>query len=188
MLVAYFVYSVALYVYPAIWAYFTQARFGWGTQMVGVSLAVYGLSSAAVQIWLIRIMLRRFGERRTVIYGMVFEIAAVLALAIVGNGMVALILTPLAALGAVITPALQGIMSARVSDDAQGELQGVLTSVYALAVIVSPLMMTSVFAAFTAPGAAVYVPGAPFVVAALLLAGALAILWRMPDTAERAVS
>ncbi|MEX0338932.1 MAG: TCR/Tet family MFS transporter [Arenibacterium sp.] len=180
LVIVFFVYSVALYVYPAIWTYFSQARFGWGTQMIGVSLAVYGISSAAVQAGLIRVMLRKYGERRTVVYGFVFEIVACLALAIVSKGLIALILTPIAALGAVISPALQGIMSSSVGDDAQGELQGLLTSTYALAAIVSPLMMTSVFAAFTTEGAALHLPGAPFVLAALLLVGSLILFWRVP--------
>lgn len=179
LIIVYFVYSVALYVYPAIWAYFSQARFGWGTQMIGVSLAVYGISSAAVQAGLIRVMLRKVGERRTVVYGFVFEIVACLALAIVSKGAIALILTPIAALGAVISPALQGIMSSTVGDDAQGELQGLLTSTYALAAIVSPLMMTSVFAAFTAEKTAYSLPGAPFFLAAFLLLGSLVMFWRI---------
>lgn len=178
MVIVYFVYSVALYVYPAIWAYFSQARFGWGTQMIGVSLAIYGICSALVQAVLIRLMLRYLGERNTVVYGMFFEIAALMALAFVVSGNVALMLTPLAALGAVISPALQGIMSARVGDDAQGELQGLLTSTYALAAIVSPLMMTSAFAAFTSASAPFHLPGASFVLAALMMAGCLAIFVR----------
>ena len=179
LVIVFFVYSVALYVYPAIWAYFSQARFGWGTQMIGLSLAVYGISSAAVQAGLIRVMLRRFGERQTVIYGFTFEIVACLTLAIVSKGVIALILTPVAALGAVINPALRGIMSAKVGDDAQGELQGLLTSTHALAAIVSPLMMTSVFAAFTAESATINLPGAPFVLAALLLLGSLVLFRRV---------
>ena len=176
MLATYFVYCVAIYVYPAIWAYFTQARFGWGPQMVGLSLAIYGLSSAIVQIWVIRWMLARWGERRTVVAGFLFEIMACLLLAVVSSGLLALILTPLASLGAVITPALQSVMSQRAGDDAQGELQGVLGSANALAMILSPLAMTGVFAAFTAPGAGVYFPGAPFVLAALLLVAAMVLL------------
>jgi DHA1 family tetracycline resistance protein-like MFS transporter len=72
-------------------------------------------------------------------------------------------------------------MSARVGDDAQGELQGLLTSTYALAAIVSPLMMTSVFAAFTVEDAAFTLPGAPFALAALLLLGSLALFRRISE-------
>ena len=174
-LLAFLAYSVALYVYPAIWAYFTQARFGWSPQTIGISLAIYGISAALVQVVLIRVMLARFGERRTVYFGMVFDAASCILLAIVTSGSLALALTPIAALGAVVTPAMQGIMSRRAGEDAQGELQGVLTSVHALATIISPLMMTTAFAAFTASTAPVQFAGAPFVLAAVLVFAALAI-------------
>lgn len=100
------------------------------------------------------------------------------ALAFVTSGALALVLTPLAALGAVITPALQAMMSKMVGDDQQGELQGILTSVYALAMIVSPLMMTSVFAAFTREGTAYYLPGAPFLLSIVLILIGLVVFVR----------
>lgn len=178
LLLVYFIYQVAFYVYPAVWAYFTQERFDWGPQTIGLSLALFGVMMAAVQGGLIRLILRRWGERLTVIYGHVFDIVAFGMIAFVTTGTLALILTPLAALGAVITPALQGIMSRAVGDDAQGELQGVLTSLNALAMIIAPLAMTSVFAAFTAPGAPVYLPGAPFLVSLVLMIVGLVVFLR----------
>jgi len=164
LLFVYFTYSVALYVYPAIWAYFTQERFGWTPQMIGLSLGLFGVAMALVQGGMIRLVLRWFGERRTVIWGQIFDFGAFGILSVVTNGTVALILTPISALGAVVSPALQGIMSRMVDDNAQGELQGVLTSVHALAMIVSPLMMASVFSFFTREDAPLYLPGAPFMV------------------------
>ena len=41
--------------------------------------------------------------------------------------------------------------------------------------ITSPLIMTSVFSTFTAPGAPVFAPGAPFLVAAALMIACLAL-------------
>lgn len=178
LLVVYFIYSVAFYVYPAVWSYFTQERFGWTSQTIGLSLALFGVMMAVVQGGLIRLILRWFGDRKTVIYGHVFDIAAFAAIASVTSGALALILTPMAALGAVITPALQGIMSRAVGDDAQGELQGVLVSVNALATIVSPLMMTSVFAAFTHDTTPLYLPGAPFLLSMLLMGVGLIVFAR----------
>lgn len=173
LLGVYFVYQVAFAVYPAIWSYFGQARFGWTPATIGLSLALFGIMMAIVQGGLIRVVLRHLGERGTVIYGHLFDIMAFVVLAFVTSGTVALILTPLAALAGVITPALQGIMSKAVGDDQQGELQGALTSVSALAMILSPMVMTATFAAFTAPGAPVYLPGAPFLLSAFFMAGAL---------------
>lgn len=58
-------------------------------------------------------------------------------------------------------------MSNRVPDDAQGELQGVLSSGQSVMTVASPLLMTQIFGAFAAPGADPYLPGAPFLAAAL---------------------
>lgn len=179
-LTIFFLYQVAFMVYPSVWAYFGQARFGWDAGMIGLSLGLFGIMMAVVQGGLIRVILARLGERGTVLYGLVFDIVAFGAMAFVTSGTIALILTPLAALGAVITPALQGIMSRSVGPDRQGELQGALTSASALAMILSPLVMTGTFAAFTAPGAAVFFPGAPFLLALGLIAVALAV-FLLPD-------
>jgi DHA1 family tetracycline resistance protein-like MFS transporter len=183
-LAIFFLYQVAFMVYPATWAYFGMAKFGWSPGMVGLSLGLFGIMMALVQGWLIRRILAWLGERGTVIYGLVFDVAAFGAIAFAPNGTVALILTPLAALGAVITPALQGLLSQTVANDQQGELQGALTSAGALAMILSPLAMTSVFAMFTAPDASVYFPGAPFILSLVLILVALGVfLWPSRDPA-----
>lgn len=184
LLVMFFLYQVAFFVYPSVWAYFTRARFGWDPAMVGVSLASFGIAIAIVQGGLIRIVLRHLGERMTVAYGLVFNFCAFLCIALVESGTLALILTPLTALGAVVTPALQGMMSRAAPDDAQGELQGVISSTAAVSMIVSPLVMTQIFAAFTAPGGDVFFPGAPFLVSMTLMAvsGAVFLTGARPRT------
>ncbi|WP_436397902.1 TCR/Tet family MFS transporter [Roseobacter sp. S98] len=185
MLLVFFIYQVAFIVYPAVWSYFGKERFGWDPQTIGLSLALFGIMLAIVQGGLIRPIMRLLGERGTVLYGHVFDILAFLALAFVTNGTLALILTPLAALAAVITPALQGIMSKAVGADAQGELQGALTSLSALAMIFSPMMMTATFATFTTEGAAFYLPGAPFLLSAALIVVGLVVFVLRGDAAQR---
>lgn len=169
MLLLVFLYEFAFLVYPATWAYFTAARFGWEARTIGLSLAAFGIAVALVQGGLIRLVLRRLGEAGTVLWGISFNACAFLFLALVANGTVAFVFTPLTALGAVVTPALMGLMSRRVPDDAQGELQGLVASARAVATILSPPVMTGVFAAFTAPGAPVHLPGAAFLLSMLLM-------------------
>ncbi|KIC50918.1 tetracycline resistance MFS efflux pump [Tateyamaria sp. ANG-S1] len=178
LLLVFFIYQVAFTVYPAIWAYYTAERFDWSPGMVGLSLSLFGISMAVVQGGLIRPMLRLMGERGAVIYGHVADVAVFLLIGFVSSGTWLLILTPLAALPAVITPALQGIMSKAVGDDEQGELQGALVSIAALAMIVSPMLMTFVFYRFTEPANGIYLPGAPFLLAAVLIAVALMVFMR----------
>lgn len=183
LLFVYLLYSIAFYVYPSVWAYFGVERFGWSPQMIGLSLALYGISTAVVQGALTRPVMRWLGDRKTVHVSLILETLAFLALALITNGYVVLAMTPLMALGSVLNPALQGIMSRRAADNQQGELQGVLTSLHALAMIISPLAMTSVFAAFTREGAPVYLPGAPFLVSMGLM---IVSLWVFART-RRAV-
>lgn len=184
LLLVFFIYQIAFIVYPAIWAYYTAERFDWSPGMVGVSLSLFGISMAVVQGGLIRPMLRFLGERGAVVYGHIADVAVFLLIGFVSSGTWLLILTPLAALPAVITPALQSIMSQAVGDDEQGELQGALVSIAALAMIVSPLLMTTVFYTFTTPDTGVYLPGAPFLLAAVLMAVALMVFVRKAGTAS----
>lgn len=188
LLAVFFVYEFAFFVYPATWAYFTQASFGWEPSTIGLSLALFGIAIGVVQGGLIRLILRMLGERMTVAYGLTFNFFAFLAIGMVTEGWVALTLVPLTALGAVVTPALQSIMSSAVSDDAQGELQGVISSARSVAMILSPLAMTSVFFAFTREGAEPWFPGAPFLLsmALMVVCGAVYVARprAVPATAE----
>ena len=178
LLVVFFIYQVAFTVYPAIWSYFGKERFDWDPTTIGLSLGLFGLSFALVQGLLIRPALKYFGEQLTVIYGLWLDVLAFALLAVVTSGTLALILIPIAALAGIATPALQGIMSRAVGDDQQGELQGALTSISALAMIISPIAMTTTFAAFTGENAPIYFPGAPFLLALVLLLGAIGLFTR----------
>lgn len=178
LLLIFFFYQLAFGVYPAIWAYYTTERFDWSPGMIGLSLGLFGLALAVVQGALIRPALRILGERGAVIYGHAADIVIFVMIALISSGKLLLALTPLAALPGVITPALQGIMSKAVSDDAQGELQGALTSVSAVAMIFSPLIMTYSFAQFSRSGDGLYFPGAPFILAGALLTIGLAVFLR----------
>lgn len=175
LLVMFFLYQVAFFVYPVIWSYFTTERFGWSESTIGLSLAMFGISMAVVQGGLIRVFLAWMGDRGTVLFGLVFSIFAFLFIALVAEGWIVLLFTPVTALGAVVMPALQGILSKATSDDSQGELQGVLASISALGMILSPLLMSWVFAQFAAEDAAPYLPGAPFMVSAALMAAGIVI-------------
>jgi len=175
LLVVFFLYQIATAVYPSIWPYFTAERFNWEPGMIGLSLAIYGVGFALVQGTLIAPSIRIFGNRNTVMIGLAIEVAAFLFLAFVTSGLLMLITVPIAALGALGLPALQGIMSRRVPDDAQGELQGMLASLTSLTHVIAPLVMTQTFAYFSSSTAPFYLPGAPFLLSALLMLLAIAV-------------
>ncbi|MCA8867192.1 MAG: TCR/Tet family MFS transporter [Rhodobacteraceae bacterium] len=169
LLLVYFFYNIAFFVYPSVWAYYTQERFGWEPAMIGVSLGVFGLMMAVVQGGLIRVIIPKFGEHYTVIMGLALNAMAFLVYALAYEGWQIFELAPLTAIGVIAGPALQGIMSRTARPDQQGELQGLLTSISAVGVIISPLLMTGTFSYFTHDDAPIYFPGAPFVVSTLLV-------------------
>jgi DHA1 family tetracycline resistance protein-like MFS transporter len=101
MLLIIFVFSVAHFVYPAIWAYFGKEKFGWDPTMIGLSLAAFGISMAVVQAVLIRPILRILGDRKTVLAGFIVDIVGMLLVVFVDNGWMVLALTPVMALGSI---------------------------------------------------------------------------------------
>lgn len=178
LLIVYFLYQVAFTVYPAVWSYYTIYRFDWTPGMIGLSLGLFGITLAIVQGALIRPALAWLGERGAVIFGHIADVIVFILIGLLTSGTLVLILVPIAALPALITPALQGIMSKAVPDDAQGELQGALTSVSALAMIFAPILLTTIFATFSGPEAVAEFPGAPFILSAGLVAVGLSVFLR----------
>ena len=175
LLVVFFLYQVAAAVYPAIWPYFVTERFGFEEGMIGVSLSAYGLTYAFVQAALIGPTTKWFGNRLTVLIGLTLEVAALIYLGFISTALLLFVGIPIAALASIGLPALQGIMSRRVADDAQGELQGLSSSLTSLAHILAPLVMTQTFAYFSADHAILYLPGAPFLLSAVLMAFAIVV-------------
>jgi len=175
-------YQIANFTYPAVWAYYTQGAFGWDAGTVGLSLAAYGVAIAVVQAGLIRPVLARWGELRAVYWGLILNTACLVAYGLANAGWMIWVLIPISAMGAIVAPAMQAVMSRAAGEDQQGELQGVLSSISALSMILSPLMMTQAFFWFTREGTALWLPGAPFLLGAVLMGGALALFVARPCT------
>ena len=178
LLVGYFLFALGNHVYPVIWGYWSKFTFGWSVGTIGLSLATYGVAMALVQGGLIRPSVSWFGEARTVAGGLVIGAVVAVGFAFIDAGWMAFALTPIAALSDLATPALTGLMANRVADDEQGELQGVLASLMAVASVLAPPMASGLFYRFTASEASWHLPGAPFLLSALLIALAVPLMWR----------
>lgn len=175
LLLVSFLYAVTFNVWPAIWAYYSKAAFGWNAQWIGLALAAFGVCMALTQALLVAPMIRRMGERRTAAVGMGLEVVSYGFYGLATSGFWALVFTPIAALGGVTGPSLQAMMSRAVPENQQGELQGVNSSLNALAMIVAPLVMTWVFGIFTSATAPFHLPGAPFLLSATIMVAGLLI-------------
>lgn len=175
ILLCFFILAVAMNVYPTIWAFFGPVAFGWSTTMVGLSLTLYGIFFALGQALLVGRLIKRLGEHRAALFAMIANAVTLAAIGLATSGGFVLMVTPFTAPGGAATPALQAIASRTTPPDAQGQLQGVLSSINSVAMIISPLIMTQVFHLFTGPAAPVLAPGAPFVLAALLMVVCVAL-------------
>ena len=172
----------------AIWALHTQERFGFRTVDIGASLAVVGISAAVVQGGLIRLIMPRLGERRTLLLGLSVNIAGYLALAAATRGWMMYVICVPFALGGLAGPATQAILSREVGPSEQGELQGSLSSIQSLTAILGPLLATALFARFALPTAVPRIPGATFYAAAAFnLLGMLLALRLFARTPPRPV-
>jgi MFS transporter, DHA1 family, tetracycline resistance protein len=154
-----------------------EVRFGWDTRHNGMALAVAGLGSAIVQGLLVRRIVPALGERRAAITGGVIVASGYLCIALAPVGWVVVLGIVLQSVGAITSPAIQGLVSASAAADRQGETQGALSSVQGLTAIASPLVASHVFALFTEAGAPVLLPGAPFVVSVLAYGLAIWAVW-----------
>jgi len=171
--VAMFLFDLAHHSYPAVWSFYTKEAFAWTNAEIGLSLAIVGISFAVAQGWLIRVVIPRMGEVSTAFWGFVLSIVGLVGFGLATEGWMVYVIIPFTGLGALITPAMTALMSRRVPADAQGELQGALTGVLGVTLIISPVLMTQIFGHFTSASAPVYLPGAPFLAAAVLMALAL---------------
>ncbi len=179
ILVVFLFYQFSTAVYPAIWSFYTLERFSWSTGMIGVSLTLYGISLACVQGGLVKPIISKLGESGAVKLGFIFAVVVLVSIGLVSNENTLLVLIPLAALGAVGETALKAIASQSVEEDSQGALQGALSSLTAISMIITPPVMSSIFTQFIKPGSIVYLPGAPFILSAILLFCALLIFIRI---------
>jgi MFS transporter, DHA1 family, tetracycline resistance protein len=159
----------------SVWVPYTTYRYGWSVTDVGLSLAIVGLLFAIAQGALVRPMVARLGELRTLITALVVAVLGMLLFGLASQGWMMYAVTALYCLGlGLLNPPVQALMSRSVPANEQGLLQGATTSVMTATAIVGPPVANGLFALFISPSAPVTLPGAPFFLGSLLC---LAALW-----------
>jgi DHA1 family tetracycline resistance protein-like MFS transporter len=169
LIVSFFLIYVASHAVQSNWSYFNIEKFKWTPKMIGISLAVVGVLVSLVQGVLVRFVNPKIGNEKSVYVGLgLYTIGLVLFGLASQSWMMFAFLIPYC-LGGISGPGLQAIISGTVPANEQGELQGSLTSIISITSIVGPLVMSNLFAFFTGPIAPFYFPGAPFMLAAVLM-------------------
>ena len=175
-------------VLPSTAVLYMGYRYGWGTASVGLMLAGVGVAAMIVQGGLIRPITARFGERATLLAGSLSGAAGFFIYGVAPEGWIFCLGIPIMAFWGLSGPATQALMSRRVSLSEQGQLQGAIASINGIAGLLGPTLFTEVFAYFIGSGAVGHLPGAPFLLASLLLVGAGTIAWRTTDPSRRPTS
>jgi len=179
-----FLYQLAHVVLPAVTVLYTSYRYGWDNKTMGLTLAAVGVASGIVQAGLIQPAIRAMGERTTLIVGLLCGMAGFAIYGVASTGWMFWAGIPVLALWGMGSAAAMALMSRLVSGSEQGQLQGACSSLVAVAGLVGPSLFSQTFAWSIAPGTGWHLPGAPFLLAAAMLAAAAALAWRV--TRQRA--
>lgn len=151
------------------WSFYTMYRYDWDERMVGISLGVIGLLVAVVQGGLVRFVNPRIGNGKSILIGFALNAIGQFLIAFaVQEWMVFLFLLPYC-LGGLAGPAIQSEITNHVPANEQGQIQGTLASLNSATATFGPLVMTTIFYYFTHDTAPFKFPGAPFVLASLLM-------------------
>lgn len=169
-----------------VWALYSIFRYGWKEGTIGLSLAVVGACSVVISAGVVRPAVARLGERRTLYVGQFFGALGMAIAGIARTGLGYFISIPVMMIWTISGPAAQGMMTHRVSASEQGELQGAISSLRAIAVIIGPGLFTFTFAYFIDAKHSWNLPGAPWYLGAALLFLAMLMSFRIdqPPTAE----
>ncbi len=177
-----FIANLAHYVYPSIFVLFADYQYGWGPREVGWVLAAVGVCSVIVQAGLVGKVVHAIGERRALLLGLSCGVVGFAIYGFADLGWMFLIGIPISAIWGLAAPSTQALITRQVGADVQGRIQGALMSLVSLAGIVGPGIFAGSFGFFIGTQAPVHLPGAPFLIAAVLMAGAVLIAWRYART------
>jgi MFS transporter, DHA1 family, tetracycline resistance protein len=173
-----FLVNVSNFATQGTWSFYGIEKFSWSKLEVGLSLGFVGLMVAIVQGGLIRVIIPKLGQERSLFLGLAINALGLAAFAFASSSwMMYAIMVPFA-VGGLAGPAFQGIISNQVGKNEQGELQGGLTSLMSIAAIVGQPLMLGLFRTFTKENAPIYFPGAPFLMGGLLSLISLLLVFR----------
>src|SRR5262249_20591159 len=154
----------------------------------GFSLALVGICSVAISAGMVQPIVSRIGERRTLYVGQFFGGIGMILAGLAWTGAIYLLSIPVMMIWTISGPAAQGMMTRRVIERAEGELQGAIQSLRAIAVLIGPGLFTFTFAYFIDQKHGWSVPGAPYYLGGVLLLFAMFMAMRIPafETASEA--
>ena len=161
-----FLLHFAHHVFSAVFVLYAGFRYGWGAWEVGTLLALVGVLDMAVQGAIVGPAVKRFGDRAVMTFGLFGGAIGMACMGLAPNSMMfTLAMFPNAVWGLAM-PTLQSLMTQRVSESEQGQLQGANMSVASIAGVMSPLFFGAVYAFSVREASPLPFPGTAFLLAA----------------------
>src|SRR5438876_2643504 len=162
-----------------IWALYAIYRYAWSQTMIGISLAIVGIFTAAISGGLTGRIVAWLGERRTLYIGQFFGAVGMVIAGFARTSAVYIVSIPIISMWNISFPAAQGIMTHHVSEREQGELQGAIGSLRSIAFVIGPFLFSWTFAWFIDPKHSIQLPAAGYYLAAGLLFSAMLMATRI---------
>ena len=172
---------VQIYVLYAIY------RYAWGEKTVGLSLAFVGVCTVIISGGMVRPLVSRLGERRTLYAGYFLASIGMALMGVATGSVLFMVGVTVMSMWAIAGPAAQGMMTHRVSAAEQGELQGAISSLRGIAMLIGPGLFSFVFAWFINPRHGWALPGAPWYLAAALLFIAMLLAFMVEQPEMKAI-
>ena len=151
---------------PSSWVLYTEYKFGWDKRANGLSMALLGVATMFVQLWLIRVLSAKYGDKGLLTIGLIFNFVGFILLGSSTTGYMMLGSMVLWTICFVGGPAIMSLISNQFDETEQGAAQGALTAIQSLTGVIGPPIFTFVFGYFTVRSA-VKIAGAPFFLGAI---------------------
>lgn len=152
------------------WVLYAGYRYGWDTFTNGLVLGLVGVCAIVVQGGMVRPVIKRFGERRTVIGATMISAIAFLGYGLASQGWMVLGILVVGSLGGLAGPATQSLIAGAVDESEQGTIQGGLVSLTSLTNVFAPLLFNTIlFSYFISDAAPIHLPGAPFFFGSMMI-------------------
>lgn len=172
-----FLLYFAHHLFSAVFVLYAGDRYGWGPWQVGTLLALVGLLDMGMQGVLVGPVVQRLGDRTTMVLGLAFGSVGILAMGLAPTGWLFVAAMFPNALWGLAMPTIQSLMTQRVSESEQGQLQGANNSVGSIAGILSPLFFGAIYSLSVGERPMLPFIGSAFLIAAAVLGGAALLGW-----------
>jgi len=148
-----FLLYFAHHVFSAVFVLYAAWRYGWGPKEVGLLLALVGLLDMLVQGVLVGPLVKRCGDRGVMVFGLLGGTVGIALMGWAPTGLIFILAMLPNALWGLAMPTLQSLMTRRVGEDEQGQLQGANMSVASIAGVMSPLFFGWIYSISVGEGA-----------------------------------